>query len=317
MIDHDRLFKELLETFFPEFLQLFFPELWNAIEPDSLSFQDKELFTDITSGEKYAADLVIRAQLKYGKIPILIHLEHQGRSESNFPRRMFIYFCRLLEKYAMGIYPIAVLSFDTPQRPDPNFYQVECCGKEVNRFNYEVIQLNRLNWQDFRDCNNAIGCALMAKMQMERGDRPRVKLECLRLLHQLELNPARTQLISGFIDIYLRLNPEEQALFQAELSTILPQEQEGVMEIVTSWMEEGIEQGIKQGLEQGIEQGIRQEAISLVQRQLNRRCGGISPELDLAVRQLSTPQLEELSEALLDFTSEADLVTWLNERTQG
>ena len=63
------------------------------------------------------------------------------------------------------------------------------------------------------------------------------------------------------------------------------------MEIVTSWMEEGIKQGIKQG----IEQGRRQAAVSLVQRQLNRRCGGISPELDLAVRQLSTPQLEELS----------------------
>uniref|UniRef100_UPI0020C49F6C DUF4351 domain-containing protein n=1 Tax=Oscillatoria sp. HE19RPO TaxID=2954806 RepID=UPI0020C49F6C len=114
---------------------------------------------------------------------------------------------------------------------------------------------------------------------------------------------------SGFIDVYLRLNPEEQALFQAQLSTILPQEQEGVMEIVTSWME--------QGIEQGLEQGMRQATVSLVQRQLNRRCGGISPELDLAVQQLSTPQLEELSEALLDFTSEADLVAWLNERTEG
>jgi predicted transposase YdaD len=81
------------------------------------------------------------------------------------------------------------------------------------------------------------------------------------------------------------------------------------MEIVTSWME--------QGIEQGLEQGMRQATVSLVERQLNRRCGGISPELDLAVRELSTPQLEELSEALLDFTSEADLVAWLNERTEG
>ena len=77
------------------------------------------------------------------------------------------------------------------------------------------------------------------------------------------------------------------------------------MEIVTSWMEEGIKQG------------RRQATVSLVQRQLNRRCRGISPELDLAVRQLSILQLEELSEALLDFTSEADLVAWLNERTEG
>ena len=31
-IDHDRLFKELLETFFAEFVALFFPEVHQAID---------------------------------------------------------------------------------------------------------------------------------------------------------------------------------------------------------------------------------------------------------------------------------------------
>jgi hypothetical protein len=31
-IDHDRLFKELLETFFAEFMQLFFPNAYQAKE---------------------------------------------------------------------------------------------------------------------------------------------------------------------------------------------------------------------------------------------------------------------------------------------
>jgi len=31
-IDHDRLFKELLETFFAEFMELFFPEASRAID---------------------------------------------------------------------------------------------------------------------------------------------------------------------------------------------------------------------------------------------------------------------------------------------
>ena len=35
-IDHDRLFKELLEKFFLEFLQLFFPKLAALIDPDSI-----------------------------------------------------------------------------------------------------------------------------------------------------------------------------------------------------------------------------------------------------------------------------------------
>jgi flagellar biosynthesis/type III secretory pathway protein FliH len=163
-------------------------------------------------------------------------------------------------------------------------------------------------------------------MQMEPAERPLVKLEALRLLHRLGLNPAQVQLISGFIDTYLKLNPAEEAAFQAELANILPTEQEGVMEIVTSWMERGIEQGREQGLEQGREQGLEQgreqgleqgrvrEALSLVERLLNRRFGSLSPSLQEAVRQLSVAQLEELAEALLDFENEADLEAWLNQR---
>ena len=83
----------------------------------------------------------------------------------------------------------------------------------------------------------------MAKMNIASEERPRVKLECLRLLATLRLDPARMKLISGFIDTYLRLNVEEERLFQADINTIEPSEQEVVMEIVTRKIERGIEQG--------------------------------------------------------------------------
>jgi hypothetical protein len=41
MIDHDRLFKELLSTFFIEFIELFFPNVMTYLEPDSVTFLDK------------------------------------------------------------------------------------------------------------------------------------------------------------------------------------------------------------------------------------------------------------------------------------
>ncbi|WP_017305130.1 hypothetical protein [Spirulina subsalsa] len=93
-------------------------------------------------------------------------------------------------------------------------------------------------------------------MDIRPEDRPKVKAECLRLLVTLRLDPARTQLISGFIDSYLRLNEAEQALFTQELGAFEPQEQEGVMEIVTSWMEQGIERGIEQGMAQAQREAI-------------------------------------------------------------
>ncbi|HYM00267.1 MAG TPA: flagellar assembly protein H, partial [Blastocatellia bacterium] len=42
MIDHDRLFKELISTFFIEFLDLFLPEVCSYIDAGSLEFLDKE-----------------------------------------------------------------------------------------------------------------------------------------------------------------------------------------------------------------------------------------------------------------------------------
>ena len=91
----------------------------------------------------------------------------------------------------------------------------------------------------------------MANMAMEPGERPRVKLACLRMLARLQLDPARKRLISGFIDEYLRLTIEQPQEFEAGMQQLDPQEKEGVMEIVTSWMEEGLEKGLAQGREEG------------------------------------------------------------------
>jgi hypothetical protein len=44
-----------------------------------------------------------------------------------------------------------------------------------------------------------------------------VKAECLRLLATLRLDPARTRLISGFVDTYLRLNGQEMQVFDEEI----------------------------------------------------------------------------------------------------
>lgn len=49
----------------------------------------------------------------------------------------------------------------------------------------------------------------------------------------------------------------------------------------------------------------------LIIRLLNRRVGEIDSLLIQKVQQLSVEKLEELGEALLDFTSVTDLETWL------
>ena len=72
--------------------------------------------------------------------------------------------------------------------------------------------------------------------------------------------------------------------------------------------------------EQQVEQrGKKEEAQSLVWRQLSRRFGDIPSPIQTQIENLEIEQTEALAEALLDFASIADLQRWLLDArgTQG
>ena len=63
-MDHDRLFKELLTTFFREFVDLFLPDVSLYMERDGLEFLNKEVFTDVLSAERHEVDLLVKARFR-------------------------------------------------------------------------------------------------------------------------------------------------------------------------------------------------------------------------------------------------------------
>lgn len=302
-IDHDRLFKELLTVFFVEFVELFFPQLREYLDPNSITFLDKEIFTDVTMGEQYETDLIVQVRFAEKEAYFLIHVENQSSRETGFDRRMFRYFARLYEKFNLPVYPIVIFSYDKPKKAAIAYHKVRFPDFEVLKFNYRVVQLNRLNWRDFLEQKNPVASALMAKMSILPEDRPKVKVECLRLLATLRLDPARMQLISGFVDSYLKLNEAENLRFVKQIAKIKPEEKEEVMQIVTSWMEEGIEIGLEQGEKKG--------QVRLLLLQLNRRFGELQLNIKEQISNLSLMQLDALGLEMLDFKSWEDLTAWL------
>ncbi len=307
-MDHDRLFKELLSTFFVEFVDLFLPEIGAALDRTAeVVPMDKELFTDVTQGETHEVDVLMKARFQNEDAFFLIHVENQAKPQADFPKRMFRYFARLSEKYDLPVYPVVIFSYDAPQRPEPNRYLVAFPKETVLQFKYKVIQLNRLPWRRFMRQQNPVASALMAKMKMSAKDRPRVKAECLRLLASLKLDPARTRLIGGFIDSYLKLSAEEMKRHERAIEQFTPNERRETMEIVTSWEQRGITQGRTEGITQGRTEGKE----TLIARQLRRRFGLVSTDLTARLDTLTPDQLDDLGEALLDFTAPADLEAWL------
>jgi hypothetical protein len=234
---------------------------------------------------------------------------------------MFRYFSRLHEKYGLPIYPVVIFSYDKPSRPEPDRYQVDFPGFRVLDFAFRTIQLNRLNWRDFLRNPNPVASALMAKMKLAKEDRPRVKLECLRMLATLKLDKARSTLISTFMESYLKLTSAEAMVYNRELEEIKPRERESIMnlaeftreieaELKLKVLSQGRAEGRAEGRAQGRAEGSLVGRRKLVLRQLRRRLGSVPAGLTKQIGALGNSQLDDLGEALLDFESTADARAW-------
>lgn len=294
-MDHDQLFKQLLTVFFAEFIELFLPELNAYLSRETIEFLDKEIFTDLTSGQRHEVDLLVKAKFNQADAFFLVHVESQATAQDEFAKRMFRYFARLHEKFDLPVYPIALLSYDAPQRPEPDTYEVTFPDRRVLHFGFRVIQLNRLNWRDFIRRPNPVAAALMSKMRIAVEDRPRVKLEFLRMVATLRVDPARATLLKTFILSYLKLTREEESAYNAEYQRLDPAEKRAIVEIYDPWEEEGIRKG------------IAQSTIRL----LSRRFGLPPPAMVDQINALPKTSLDELLVEVLGFSALRDAEEWL------
>jgi predicted transposase/invertase (TIGR01784 family) len=77
-----------------------------------------------------------------------------------------------------------------------------------------------------------------------------------------------------------------------------------------------IYQEIEQEAEtRGRQAGIQEGELAFALRLITRRFGKITPPTEAQIRSLSLPKLEDLGEALLDFSSLTDLEQWLQSHT--
>ena len=215
-INHDRLFKELFSTFFAEFMELFFPDVYQAIDFNYVKFLSEEIYTDVIRGETRIVDVLIETKLKNEDALIIVHFESQAQYQENFSERMFIYFSRLFEKYRRKIIPIAIFSYKE-MRNEPTSYEMSLPFMKILNFNYCTVELRKKNWRDYIQQNNPVAAALLSKMKYNKKERVYVKVEFLRMLVRLELDPARMRLITGFFDTYLVLSKIEEKKLQNEI----------------------------------------------------------------------------------------------------
>lgn len=292
--DHDRLIKELLQTFFIEFMQLFFPKACRSIDFKHLKFLQQEIYTDVVAGEKHVVDILVETRLREEPGLILVHVEPQAYVQKDFNERMFIYFSRLYEKYRRRILPVAVFSYDQV-RNEPDRFALEFPFLNVLQFRYYKLELKKLNWRDYVTGTNPVAAALLSKMGFSSEERVKVKLEFMRMLARLKLDPARTELLGGFFENYLKLSREEEAEFQLEIAKMERKEARAIMQITTSWHEKGRAEGIKEGKIEGRMEGIKEGKIETAKAALRK---GLPVDLVVEITGLTQEDVLKLKNGL-------------------
>ena len=85
-------------------------------------------------------------------------------------------------------------------------------------------------------------------------------------------------------------------------------------EVVQEATQKGLQAGLKAGLKEGRREGRQEGEASLITRQLRKRFNEIPEDMQKAIEALPLTALEDLGEALLDFSELAEVQSWLDAR---
>ncbi|NEQ69907.1 MAG: Rpn family recombination-promoting nuclease/putative transposase [Symploca sp. SIO2D2] len=179
---------------------------------------------------------------------------------------------------------------------DVGLYSLLLESSQVQRF-----YLNEL--EQVQPFSVAIGL-----MQLIVASKKRTPVKAKQLLEQVEQQPLPFSKAILLELLETTMVYKFPLLSRQEIAEML-----GLAESIkeTRVYQEGLEIGLEQGLEQGQDQGRELEGQTLVLKLLSRKVGKLSSKLESQIKALPLEKLEELAEALLDFSTLDDLSTWL------
>jgi predicted transposase/invertase (TIGR01784 family) len=225
---------------------------------------------------------------------LILHIEFQTETSSEIPFRMADYYLRLCRKFPnCEIRQVVVyLKSTSSDLARQTRYQTDAMTHE-----FRVIRLWEEPVEVFLRTPGLLPYAVLSRVENKEEILERVVVELEQIADRREQSnlAAATSILAG-------LELSQQTIRRLMRS---PTMRESTM--YQSILEEGRIEGEARGLAQGRIAGERE----LVLKQLTRKLGSLSPELQARVSALSIDRLEALGEALLDFENMGDLHAWL------
>jgi hypothetical protein len=330
--DFDSPWKQALETYFDEFIDFFFPSIHTDIDWErGYEFLDtylQQIVRDAETGKQFADKLVKVWRQSGEETCVFVHIEIQSQRETQFPKRMFSYYYRLIDRFDSPIVSLAVLA-DLEPTWRPNTFSKDLWGCSID-FAFPTVKLldYRQQWDGLDSATNPFATVVMAhlKTQDTQGDpqlRRTTKLTMARALLQKGFDRQTVIDLLRFIDWLLALPPELEQGFWQDLIAFQEENRmpyllslermaldRGREEGLEAGREEGLEVGREEGLEVGLEAG-RDRQASLVLKLLQRKLGHVPEAVAAVIRSLNFVQLEAVGDVVWDLESWPQLLEGL------
>ncbi|WP_017325288.1 DUF4351 domain-containing protein [Synechococcus sp. PCC 7336] len=237
--------------------------------------------SELLSSPIYADSLVLLESKE-----LVLQIEFQVEPKAEIPFRMTDYAVRGFRRFPNKRVRQVVIYLRRSQ--SPLVYQT-IFERDGIRHEFEVIRIWEVPASQFQELPGLLPFAVLA----QTGDRERTlrqvseRIETIGDRGQRGDVAASAAILAGLV--------LDKGLIRSVLREDVMKESVIYQEIVST----------------AAERGRREGEQSLVLRQLKHRFGVLSSKLQQQVDMLSLSSLEELGEALLDFSSEADLAAWL------
>jgi len=285
---HDAIFKGLLREFFSDLLRLTVPELALQLDLAQPVLLDKELFT--VGGRRREVDLLARVSFLAAEEDgiLLVHVEVESRARAGMERRLWLYRNQIQSAHESHVLSIVLYLARGPRGIQVRTLGDHLFGPGRADFHYIVFGLAGCDPVAYLARPEPLAWALAALMRGGDLSRPALKLACLaRIAAATDLEEARRLRLVDCVEMYLELNPEEEAEYSA-LCAVRQKREVRTMATVMTWSERMKAEGMETGVQQGL-RALREAVLSL----LEQRFGPVPGETRERVEAISS--LERLA----------------------
>lgn len=238
--EYDSPWKEALNVYFPNFLSFFFPDIYEDIdwarEYEFLDTELRQVMRDDEIGAREADKLVKVWRLDGSETFVLIHIEVQGKAQTDFAERMYVYNSRIFGLYRQKVVSLAILA-DDRESWRPTEYRYTMWGGEVLLKFLTVKLLDYQNqWATLEASVNPFAVLVRAHLKTQATrQKPQERLEwkvsIVKSLYQRGYNRSEIRQLFRLIDWMMALPENFELGFEQEIQLY---EEENQMPYVTS-----------------------------------------------------------------------------------